>query len=106
MYRRESQEAKRIARERIEKLFMQAAELASKGEDALSQRYVSLARRIGMKVDVPIGHRMDYCRKCNTYMLPSRTCRVRVTRGRKIIVCHICGNASRFPYRKARSKRD
>lgn len=105
MYRRESQEAKRIARDRIESLFTQAEKLAKEGQVSLSQRYVSLARRIGMKVDIPIGHRMEYCRSCNTFMLPSRTCRVRVTRGRKVIVCHICGSTARFPYRKRQQQR-
>ncbi len=98
MYRRESLEAKRIAKERIESLFSQAERLTKEGQTDLSRRYVSLARRIGMKVDIPVGHRMDYCRKCNTYLIPSRTCRVRVTRGRKVISCLACGNTYRFPY--------
>ncbi len=106
MYRRETQEAKRIARDRIEALFNMAASLAGEGKDELSRRYVALARRIGMKVDIPVGHRMDYCRKCNSYMLPSRNCRVRVTRGRKIIACLNCGRISRFPYRRREGRED
>lgn len=105
MYRKDSQEAKRIARNRIDSLFTQAAELAREGDTELSRRYVTLARRIGMKVDIPVGHRMDYCRKCNAYMLPSRTCRVRVNRGRKVIACLVCGNTARFPYRKSKNRR-
>ncbi len=100
MYRKESQEARKIARERIEKLFSQAELFTKEGRYDLGRRYVSLARRIGMKVDISVGHRMDYCRNCNVYMIPARTCRVRVRRGRKVIFCLSCGNTSRFPYRR------
>lgn len=100
MYRKESLEAKRIARDRIEILFRQAEEYARQGHSEMSSRYVSLARRIGMKVDIPVGHRMDYCRSCNTFMIPARTCRIRLARGKKIIACQVCGHTSRFPYRK------
>lgn len=106
MYRREGIEAKRIARDRIENLFAMAERLTKEGETDLSRRYITLARRIGMKLDISIGHRMEYCRKCNTYMLPSRTCRVRLSRGRKVIVCLACGNTSRFPYCKSKKGGD
>lgn len=98
MYRREAAEAKRIARERIDYLFSLAGNFASRGEEEWGRRYISLAIRIGMRLDLPVGHRREYCRNCLTYFIPSKTVRVRVTRGRVVLTCLRCGHIARFPY--------
>ncbi len=99
MYRKESLEARRIARERIEKLFVMAKQLAREGTEVRSRQYVGLARRIGMKLDMPVGHRREFCRDCNSILVPGMTGRTRIVRGRVVITCFNCGNISRYPYR-------
>ncbi|MDH2904771.1 MAG: hypothetical protein PXX82_00220 [Methanomassiliicoccales archaeon] len=106
MYRKESLEARRIARERIEKLFAMAKQLAREGTKERSRQYVGLARRIGMKLDIPVGHRREYCRNCNSILIPGVTSRTRIVRGRAVITCFNCGKASRYPYRKAKQTAD
>ncbi len=102
MYRKESIEARRIARERIEKLFAMAAMLAREGTNERSRQYVSLARRIGMKLDIPVGHRREYCRECNSMLIPGTTSRTRLAKGKTVITCFNCGKVFRYPYSPAR----
>jgi ribonuclease P protein subunit RPR2 len=97
VYRREALEAKRIARERIEKLFTLAEKTALGGDRERSRKYVLLARRLGMKLDIPVGHRKQFCRECSSYLLPGRNCRVRISGKRLAITCLECGKISRFP---------
>lgn len=105
MYRKESLEAKKIARERIEKLFIMAEQLAREGMKERSRQYVKLARRIGMKLDISVGHRREYCRDCNSILIPGTTCRTRLA-GRKItITCLNCSRVSRYPYRSGKNMR-
>ncbi|MCL4346676.1 MAG: hypothetical protein M1417_02035 [Candidatus Thermoplasmatota archaeon] len=98
MYRKEAMEARRIARERIEKLFGLARDLAASGEKERSRMYIMLARRIGMKLDIPLGHRREYCRKCNSYLIPGRNARVRMGRKKVTLTCLECGKVTRFPF--------
>jgi ribonuclease P protein subunit RPR2 len=106
VYRRETLEARRIAKERIEKLFTLAESTASEGDRERSRKYVLLARRIGMKLDIPVGHRKEFCRECSSYLLPGRNCRIRISNRRLAITCLECGKISRFPFsRKQKNDR-
>lgn len=90
-----------IAGERIHILFEAAEEEALAHRLARSDRYVELARKIGMRynVRIPPRHKRRYCRHCHAYLLPSRNCRVRL-RGRTITVhCDSCKRFSRIPYK-------
>lgn len=100
MYRREAAEARRIARGRIDYLFSLAAACTEKSQEEWGRKYISLAKRIGMRLDLPVGHRREYCRHCMTYFIPSRTVRIRIARGRVIMTCLHCGHVARFPYRR------
>jgi len=91
---------KKIARERINRLFQEAEKRAMEGKIELANRYVELARKIAMKylVRIPKIYRMRFCRKCNSYLIPGKNCRVRIHKHRIIITCDKCGNIKRYPY--------
>lgn len=94
-------EMKDIAEERIERLFVMA-EKKFLLDSSLSDRYVELARKIGMKynVSIPKKYRMRFCNSCKSYLYPGKSCSVRLNSVHKRIVvkCSSCGNIRRFPY--------
>lgn len=91
----------RIARERIKILFSKAEEKYHEDSD-LSDRYVELARSIGMKhnVSIPTNLRRRFCRSCGSYLVPGDNCRVRLNseHRRKVLTCLECGERKRVPY--------
>jgi len=102
MPRKRSRWVYKIVRERVEILINLARDLTKKGDIDLAKSYVKLARRISMKYNykIPKKYRRFICKKCNSYLLPGRTARVRVNRGKVTITCIICGNVRRYPYIK------
>jgi len=105
--RRNKSQEKRVAQERINVLFGLAEKEALGGNWARADRYVGLARTIGMRYNVPPSseHRRKFCRGCHTFMLPSVTARVRVGGGKVAYTCIKCGRVSRFPYIRERRER-
>jgi len=93
-------ERRAIARRRINHLFREAERRAMEGRFELADRYVYLARKIAMRylVRIPKQYRTKFCRKCNSYLLPGKTCRVRLKKHRVVITCHKCGAVKRYPY--------
>jgi ribonuclease P protein subunit RPR2 len=88
-----------IAGERIGILFSEADRAALRGRIDLADRYVELARAIGMRynVTVPATMRRRACRGCHGYLLPGTTSRTRLNRGRVTITCLRCGHVTRVP---------
>lgn len=99
MGRRLRGEARRIASERIRTLFQLA--LKTYREDLeLANRYVALARAIGMqnRVRVPREYRGLVCRRCKRLIVPGFNARVRLQRGRAnhlVVTCLECGGRMR-----------
>lgn len=91
---------KEIAKERISKLFQQAEEAFPKNKD-LANRYVTLARKIAMKVKLrmPREYKRRYCKHCYKYLMPGENCRIRTYRGKVIISCLECKKFTRIPIR-------
>ena len=92
----------KIAKERTEILFERAEQAAKEGNFGLSKRYVSLARKIGMKVQLsmPKHLKRKFCKKCHVFWIPSKTVRVRThkTEKRVIFTCLKCNAIQRYPY--------
>ncbi len=88
-----------IARERIELLMEQADSAALAGKMDMADRYVDMARRIGMRYNVRFSpaHRRRFCRACYRYLLPGSTSRTRMSRGRVVTTCLRCGHIMRRP---------
>jgi ribonuclease P protein subunit RPR2 len=99
---------RRVALERICILFGRAREVFDY-EPVLAQRYVDLARRVGMryKVRIPPEFRVMVCRHCKGFILPGMNCTVRIRQEREphvVVTCLRCGGRMRMPLkRKARS---
>lgn len=89
-----------IAEERIERLFRMAEEKASEGRQDLADRYVELAKKIGMKTQQPIPSewKRRYCGDCGAFLTPGKNCRVRINskRSQKVYTCERCGNIQRY----------
>ncbi len=92
---------KKIAKERI-CILLNMAKKNYKNDPKLAERYVQLARKIGMKcnVRVPKEDRFFICKECNTPLIPGLNCllRVRSEGGTKtVITCLKCGSRKRYP---------
>jgi len=105
--RRKKGQERRIAGERIETLFGLAEQEGSRGNLARADRYVELARRIGMRYNVrlPSKFKRRVCRVCHSYLLPPKTARVRIGKSRLVTTCLKCGAVMRFPYRREQQAR-
>jgi ribonuclease P protein subunit RPR2 len=95
--RQASGDARRIARERIEILFLRAAEFSLVRRE-WSDSCVALARRIAMRyrVRIPRNLRRRYCRRCGAFLTPGVNQRVRIHRGRVVATCLRCRRQRRY----------
>ncbi|HDJ38758.1 MAG TPA: ribonuclease P [Methanosarcinales archaeon] len=90
---------KEIARQQIERLF-ELAEMVSRTRPLLSDRYIHLAKRIGMRnrVRIPTHLKRRMCKHCGKYLIPGRTCRVRLNGTCVVVTCLACNKQTRYPY--------
>jgi ribonuclease P protein subunit RPR2 len=100
---RHRRENKQIALARISILFTLAKEVYNDDLD-LAQYYVNLAKKIGMryKVKLPIELRRMTCKHCKSFIVPGKTCRIRLQQRREphvVITCLNCGGCTRIPLR-------
>ncbi len=91
---------RKIARKRIEILLEEAKKAALEDELERSDRYVELARKIGMKHNLPLEskHKRRICKNCYSYLHPIKTCKVRIKDGKIVTKCFKCGTINRFGY--------
>jgi ribonuclease P protein subunit RPR2 len=89
-----------IADERIERLHALAREAAGRGNDERAREYVRLARRIAERNRRPLPRtfRRFTCDRCDRYLRPGETARVRLRDGHVVVTCD-CGYQKRYPYR-------
>ena len=101
MSRSQPPRSKKIARERIAILFTRAGEFFSE-DPLLSDRCVALARKISMRHRVRIDrvYRKQFCRHCYRFLVPGHNVRVRITRGKVVMTCLLCGRQMRIPVKK------
>jgi ribonuclease P protein subunit RPR2 len=87
----------RIATQRVGVLFALADREARTGSPDLSDRYVQLARRIGMKYNVRMlpEYRTLFCQRCSAYWTEGRTVRTRLRGGLRVQTCLRCGSLRR-----------
>ena len=90
---------RQIALRRIQWLFQLAERYALCGRLELADRYVFLARKIGMRylVRIPGEFKRCFCKHCYAYLLPGVSCRVRIHRGRVVMYCFRCNRFMRMP---------
>ena len=97
--------ARNIAQERIEYLFGLARDELSI-DPGRSERYVSLARKIGMRhrVSIPAELKRNLCRKCGSLLVSGNTSRTRFKNGYVVITCLKCGGIKRYPFKSPQNK--
>ncbi|MFZ1022774.1 MAG: hypothetical protein WAN87_01390 [Thermoplasmata archaeon] len=90
-----------IAQDRIADLFGLADVEIRSGGSILADRYIVLARRIGMRYNVRMlpEYRELYCRRCSAYWIEGRTVRTRLRSGRRVQTCLKCGHQRRVHIR-------
>jgi ribonuclease P protein subunit RPR2 len=96
MFDAKKQKIRKIADGQIRELFRQAdANLK------YADKYVRAAWKIATKTKTPIPRELKrrFCRKCLSFWIPGRTCRVRVSKGRIIYLCFSCKHIRRFVYK-------
>jgi len=92
-----------IANERIEILFNLAEQEFKNNRPDLSDRYVEIARKIGMKYNVPLTmYRRMFCRGCGRYLVLGINAKAKLGLGKKTmqITCLDCGHVFRIGCRK------
>lgn len=64
----------------------------------LSDKYVKLARKVAMKVNLRIPRELKrkFCKHCYSYLVPGRNSRVRIHKSRVIYYCFNCKKYMRF----------
>ena len=97
-YKKKPEQFREIAVSRIRRLFEQA-ELRFKENPGLADRYVELARKIGMKYKVRIPRELKrrFCKNCYAYLVPGVNCRVRLNQSKVVYYCNRCKKYMRFP---------
>tara|TARA_Y100000034_G_scaffold99572_1_gene122440 strand:- start:2090 stop:2407 length:318 start_codon:yes stop_codon:yes gene_type:complete len=95
------QKQKQIAKERIKVLFEQAEKAFSKNK-SLANRYVTLARKVAMKVRLrmPLELKRKYCKHCYKFLRPGTNARIRTRNGKVVISCFECKKFTRIPVKK------
>jgi ribonuclease P protein subunit RPR2 len=91
----------RVASERVNQLFGLAVAETPQGSEGFADRYVQLARKVGMRYNVRLlpEYRELYCRGCSTFWVDGRTVRTRLRSGRRVRTCLVCGRVRRVPLR-------
>ena len=87
----------RVAGERVTTLFALAESEARQRPSGLADRYVGLARKVGMRYNVRLRpeYRELYCRGCSAYWVEGRTVRTRLRNGHRVRTCLRCGRVRR-----------
>lgn len=100
-YKKNKENQKKIAKQRIKKLFILAEKQAYNGKYNLSDRYVKLARKLSMKylVRIPKKYKRFFCKHCYSYFYPAITCRTRISKGKIILFCKKCKKYTRILFK-------
>ncbi len=105
---RKKDEERSIARERIG-ILLSLAKKHAREEMQLSRKYVELAKRIGMRYNVPLGKeaKRAFCRNCLSYLIPGANCKIRTSRKKQAVsaTCLACGHITYFAYIKEKRRR-
>lgn len=98
-FQKQKEKVQQFARERIQKLFAEAAEVYKK-QPELAHRYVKLAKNLAMKwkTGFPRELKRQYCKHCLHYLVPGWNCRVRITGKTITYFCMDCKHQRRFGY--------
>ncbi|MFP4568044.1 MAG: ribonuclease P protein component 4 [Candidatus Woesearchaeota archaeon] len=88
------------AQSRINELFCVADDFL-KIDKKYANNCMRLARKISLryKVSFTREQKMKYCKRCNSYLSAGNTARVRVSRGKVVVLCFNCKTIARYLYK-------
>jgi ribonuclease P protein subunit RPR2 len=89
-------EQKKIAGERIAYLFEQAGKVYKK-DAQLADRYVEIALDLRNKFKIRLlkKHKIKFCKKCHSFLMPGDNCKVRKKQSFALYHCDNCGHINR-----------
>jgi ribonuclease P protein subunit RPR2 len=98
LHKKNKSNMKTIAQSRINTL-LNEAEKAYAEHPERSHRYSELAYKIKLKYKIKLTPEIKrrLCKKCRKFMVPGKTCRIRIHNSRLIYTCLECGSVRRFP---------
>jgi ribonuclease P protein subunit RPR2 len=87
------EQQKKIAKERIDYLFLQANNIFSKNS-SLANRYVQIALKLRDRCKVTITKKQKamFCKACKHFLVPGVNCIVRLKNKALVYHCKACGN--------------
>jgi len=99
MRKKQKDWSKDMAYQRMIRLFELAHTEFEKNPDH-SNRYVQLARKIGMRyrVRMPTEFKRQICKHCHAYLVQGVTARTRLQGTHIATTCNSCGKQMRLPY--------
>ena len=97
--------SRKITLERIKSLFEQAKDKFNSNPN-LSNKYVKMARKLAMKINlrIPSELKRQYCKHCYSYLKPGVNLRIRNNKSRIVYYCLNCKKYTRFEIKN--KKRD
>ncbi len=89
-----------IAAKRIDELFANAEKLLEV-DKKYADNCVKLARSLSLRYKVPFSlqQKLLFCKNCGSYLYPNKTSRVRISRGKIVILCLQCKHIRRHIYK-------
>jgi len=97
-------EEKKIAKERVSELFDRADKTFQESE-SLTNRYVSLARKIAMKFNIRLTkYKRKFCKHCYHYLKSGVNSKTRIHKSKVIIYCENCKKYTRIPLKQKNGK--
>ena len=93
----------KLARERIERLFVLAEESSRTGDSTESKRFIELARLISKRYNQRLSksQRIKICRNCNSFLSSKNSKNRLSSKGWKTITCLDCGNIARHRFQNS-----
>ncbi|MEM4152971.1 MAG: hypothetical protein QXK80_02565 [Candidatus Pacearchaeota archaeon] len=80
----------------IDKFFKEAKEKAE-NKPEVAKKLVALARKKAKRENFSLRkYNKLFCRKCNEFFIPGKTCHIRIKKGKLNIKCLNCGTYRRF----------
>jgi len=97
MAKKSKSQLKDLALKRVKDLFSEAEIIFPKNKE-LANRYIQIARKTAMKVNLklPKNLKRKFCKHCYSYLVPGKTSRIRIHKSRVTIYCLTCKKYMRF----------
>jgi len=105
MHKQPKKQLQEIALARVKDLFKEAYLIFPRNPE-LSNRYIQIARKTAMKINLrlPKELKRKFCKHCYSYFVPGRTCRIRIHKSRVTYYCFTCKKYMRFMLPKKSSR--